>query len=310
MRPLVLPAAGGVAVVLVATLGILLASHGPEPSVVWYQGKPAAHDPAPTQNFAAGRTAPKLKVAPIRSTAGGSVGPVVGGSSGMTTAYSLLNRSTGAVVGSANMSSFRNTTESMIKPWIAADYLRTQAAAGKTPSSTVLNEIKLMIIDSNDDMAEKYYRANGRTSVTNRLVSICKLSNVKIVPYWWALTEMSARDGIRYGQCLADGRAAGPKWTQWLLTTMTQVRGGVKDQISTTKQGGRWGIIDGLPASVASATSIKNGWTPHDDGWHINCLAVHAQFILVVEMRHPSSLQAGADYCAKVARQVVTPLLG
>jgi hypothetical protein len=214
------------------------------------------------------------------------------------------------VTGSANMSSFRNTTESMIKPWIAADYLRTQAAAGKTPSSTVLNEIKLMIIDSNDDMAEKYYRANGRTSVTNRLVSICKLSNVKIVPFWWALTEMSARDGVRYGQCLADGRAAGPKWTQWLLTTMTQVRGGVKDQISTTKQGGRWGIIDGLPASVASATSIKNGWTPHDDGWHINCLAVHAQFVLVVEMRHPSSLQAGADYCAKVARTVVTPLLG
>ena len=90
----------------------------------------------------------------------------------------------------------------------------------------------------------------------------------------WSFTELTPADAARYGECLADGRAAGPQWTGWLLNVMTKVRGGVKDQKSDTVEGGRWGIIDGLPKSMQSTVSMKNGWTLYVDGWHINCLAI------------------------------------
>src|SRR5436189_293263 len=59
--------------------------------------------------------------------------------------WAFLDRRTNKTVGSANSGSGTNTTESMIKAWIAADYLRTQAEAGRTPDAGTLNEIPLMI---------------------------------------------------------------------------------------------------------------------------------------------------------------------
>jgi hypothetical protein len=219
--------------------------------------------------------------------------------------WALLDRDTDEVSGSDNDATMTNTSESMIKPWIAADFLRRQDEAGNTPTDSQLADIRLMIIDSNDIMAQKYYVRDGKNAVINRFISICQLQNTSIGRSgWWSYTMVNPVDVTRYGECVADGTAAGKRWTPYLLKLMTQVRGDWQDQISDAKQGGRWGIIDGLPASLAGEVSIKNGWYGHVDSWHINCMAIDTHWVLAVEM-HTTSMKKGVDVCASVARQLV-----
>lgn len=218
--------------------------------------------------------------------------------------WAFLNRATGAVTGSANSATGANTTESMVKAWITGDYLRRTHEAGRTPTNDVLAELTLMIIDSNDDMAQKYYELGGSNALIQRMISMCGLTSTKVFPYWWSKTTMSPQDAVKYGLCVANGKAAGPKWTPWLLETMMHVRGGVADQISVTRQGGRWGIIDGLPPELAKTISIKNGWTAYTDGWHVNCLAISQDWVLSVMVRI-SSLQSAANACRSVSQLLV-----
>jgi hypothetical protein len=219
--------------------------------------------------------------------------------------WAFYDRRTDETVGSANDTTVRNTTESMIKPFIAGDYLRLLAARGQEPTKTALGELTLMLIDSNDNMAQKYFVIDGRDAVMKRFVSICDLPGVTWQFNRWAYTNITPDESIRYARCIADGRVAGPKWTAWLLATMKKPRGGVKDQISTSIEGGHWGVIDGLPAALKTTISWKNGWTYQPDGyWHINCMAISPDWMLVVEM-HTSGLQKGADICASVTRQLV-----
>lgn len=229
--------------------------------------------------------------------------------------WSLLDRRTGQATGSANQETGNNTTESMIKAWIAADYLRKQTA----PSAGALAELTRMIVDSDDNIAIKYYALNGLDSSIKELVTLCGLRNTRPSGLnEWSYTNMSPADAARLGLCLGNGKAAGPKWTDWLLTAMRNVHGGVADQQRTTG-GGRWGIIDALPAELAAGTSIKNGWTAqsYDHNWHVNCLAVHADWVLAIELRYPwtapdgdwhhaNNLQQGADGCAAVTRALLT----
>ena len=62
---------------------------------------------------------------------------------------------------------------------------------------------------------------------------------------------MTAQDAVRLGECVKNGTAAGPKWTEWVLEEMRNVWGTTakKDQ-QRTRGGGRWGIIDGLPKEI------------------------------------------------------------
>src|SRR5215813_12389842 len=64
--------------------------------------------------------------------------------------WALLDRHSGTFTGSANRETGSNTTESMIKVWIAADYLRHQGSAA--PPAAV-NELYQMIIHSDDTIA-------------------------------------------------------------------------------------------------------------------------------------------------------------
>src|SRR4051794_14485375 len=131
--------------------------------------------------------------------------------------WSLLDRRTGEIVGSANRESGTNSTESMIKAWIASDYLRR--LGNRPPSAAALHDLTLMIIDSNDGMAQRYYAMDGHNSVVARLIQICGLKDTQIYNAWWSKTRMSPADAVRYGRCVADGRAAGRKWTPWILAT-------------------------------------------------------------------------------------------
>lgn len=221
-------------------------------------------------------------------------------------AWALLDRLTGVVTGSPNHTTATNTTESMVKAWIAADHLRRLSAAGKEPTPARLVELSTMIRDSDDDAAQDIYNVGGRNAVIQRMIATCGLTETTIYSGWWSMTRVTARDAVRMGLCVADGRAAGPKWTDWILSEMRQVRGSVAEE----PNGGRWGIIQALPPDVAKVTSIKNGWTLiYTDGmWHLNCLAIHEDWILAVLTRFPGSLgkQHGADVCKGVTQQLMT----
>ncbi|MBO4207548.1 hypothetical protein, partial [Micromonospora echinofusca] len=233
--------------------------------------------------------------------------------------WALMDRKTGEISGSKNMTT-TNSTESMIKVWIVADYLRRLgdkplAAERKKQASTAIR-------DSNDDSASALYNAGGKTAVTKRMIDMCGLTETRISTRtgyvgWWSFTEMSARDAVRLGDCVADGTAAGPTWTEWVLDEMSKVRGTTAARDQQLKQGGgRWGIVDGLPDAIEKQgrVSIKNGWTPlyYDNNWHVNCLAVADGWSLAVMMRYPISrgLDYGAKVCASVTAQLVTPQPG
>jgi len=230
--------------------------------------------------------------------------------------WALYDRKSGQLAGSPNMSTQTNSTESMVKIWLVSEYLRRFTEKGQSPTPAQLSTASTAIRDSNDTSAQTIYKANGGNASITRLISLCGLTETKVYSGSWSRTQMSARDAVRMGLCVSDGRAAGPQWTKWVLDEMRQVRGGVLDQPArfAPTGGGRWGIIDGLPAEVAPATSIKNGWTPlwADGLWHINCLAVHEEFILAVQVRFPintsqpvAGLQYGADICKSVTVQLV-----
>lgn len=208
-----------------------------------------------------------------------------------TYAYSFVDPVSAATAGSPNRDTFTSTMESMIKPWIAADYLRRT----KQPSRARLAQITAMLRDSDDDAAEQIYLLGGGTPVITRMISTCGLRNTTARPGWWSLTRTTAEDTVRLGACLRDGRAAGTH-TPWLLEQMRAVRGE-----------GRFGIVEALPARVAAVTAIKNGWTPQGGTWHVNCLAVHPRFTLAVLTSYPvkRGLTYGAQACTRITQALL-----
>jgi hypothetical protein len=242
--------------------------------------------------------------------------------------WELIDRDTGKILGaSANATTQKNNTESMIKSWLAADYLRRLSAAGKTLGATDTADLKRMIVLSDDKWANHYYAANGKSASVTRMDSLCKLGSTPIAnpAYAWSTVQVSADQTARLAQCIADGTAAGPL-TPNLLKWMTEVQGSVTYQPTPPYGpagwgGGRWGIIDGVPKSLVAQTSIKNGWEPenYQHRWNINCLAILPHQVLAVELQYPwttsngnasfvyaDNLQPGADGCASIASQLST----
>ncbi|MEU4471370.1 hypothetical protein [Micromonospora sp. NPDC023888] len=258
-----------------------------------------------------------------------AAGPVSVNFQGDFFSWALLDRQTGKISGSPNMAA-TSSTESMLKAWIVSDYLRQ--LGDREPPAALKKAASLAIRESNDDAANLVYRAAGGSyavpaggqpgPVLKRAISICGLTDTKrgnVPKYegWWSFTRMSPRDAVRMGDCIADGKAAGQKWTKWVLSEMSQVRGTTADKDQKAKSGGgHWGIIDGLPKSITAQgpVSIKNGWTRinYDANWHVNCLAVTGKWSLAVMLRYSikNSLDYGAKVCASVATQLVTPQPG
>ncbi|HEX5596286.1 MAG TPA: hypothetical protein VFX61_09760 [Micromonosporaceae bacterium] len=240
--------------------------------------------------------------------------------SGNFVSWALLDRESGKISGSKNIAA-TNSTESMIKVWFVADYLRQ--LGDKQPPAEMLKHGSAAIRDSDDDATNAIYRAAGGVQSIDRLITMCELTETKkVIPpgqsgVWWSYTAMSARDAVRMGECVKSGKAAGPKWTKWVLDEMAKVRGttAAKDQ-QLRRGGGRWGIIDGLPEELLAQgpVGIKNGWTMiyADMKWHINCLAVTDGWVLAVLMRYPHNkgLDYGAAVCRSVTEQLVTPRPG
>jgi hypothetical protein len=212
--------------------------------------------------------------------------------------WALLDRRTNAITGSPNISE-TNDTASMIKAWLAADYLRRASAAGESPSQQRLNELSIMIRDSDNAAAQDIYLRNGQDDSIERLFGMCGLTDSSAYRGWWSKTKVSARDTARMGACIADGRAAGQAWTPWLLDEMRQVRGE-----------GDFGARTAMPPEAAAHVAIKNGWLVRsEDGlWHVSCLAIGDDWVLGVLTRYPGrlGLEHGAGLCRSVGQQLMT----
>ena len=211
--------------------------------------------------------------------------------------WSLMDRRTGEIWGSTNQTA-TTWPASMIKGWIAADFLRATAAPGQDR----LDEITSMIRDSDNDAAEDLFDVLGRNASITRLLAVCRLTDSTVDRRGWGFVNISARDAVRMADCIADGTAAGPQWTEFLLGLMRTVREG------------DWGIRDALTAADASKVAIKNGWLDYDDDgmWHVNCMAVAGDWAMSVLQRYPidgphADESFGAQNCQNVATQLLNP---
>lgn len=185
--------------------------------------------------------------------------------------WAILDVKTGVFSGSENwnMPSFMLST---IKPWIAADYFNLHP----NPSAAVLAQLSAMIVDSNDQVAYQYF--TGQAS-WNRLVKACGLTDVVFRSWSWSLSEMSARDAVRFGGCIYSGKATSQKWTDWIVDKMRHVRGE-----------GDFGIRELFQDRTQIAT--KNGWYNWEGKWYVNCLAVTSNWSISVIQQWP---YAGGD---------------
>ncbi|NUS73007.1 MAG: hypothetical protein HOQ05_06325 [Corynebacteriales bacterium] len=193
---------------------------------------------------------------------------------------------------SENAKTEQNTTESMIKLWIGADYLVGLSEQGRAPDAAEQALLRDMIRISDDNAAEILYQARGADAVIERLISGADLKDTTVHSGWWSLTEMSAWDATEmFNYVLALSR--GDPWIAWLV-----------EQARNVDPSNAFGIPQVLPEGTSYV--VKNGWTPQGDEWHLNCLAGWDGKVLAVLTRYPVELgeEYGAQVCADIASQL------
>ena len=212
-------------------------------------------------------------------------------------AWALLDRHTGRITGSSNRSSQTSTTESMVKSWLAADYLAGLERTGRDLGNYARHQIRDAIRVSDDAAAEWLYRSRGGDATIRRMIDTCQLTGTKVHPGNWALTRITAQDSARLGRCVADGTASGQRWRDWLLWEMRQVA-----------PSNGFGIREAFTPEAAGRIAVKNGWTARSSTglWHVNCLGIWDRWSLAVLVRYPIRLGLGygAAACHEVARQL------
>lgn len=204
--------------------------------------------------------------------------------------WALLDLRTGEMSGPASRTK-TSTTASLIKAWIAADYLRRLDG---DPSDSRREQLRIMIRDSDNEAAESLYNQVGRAKSIERLIDICRLEDSEPSSSGgWSRTMLSPADIARLGGCIADGRAAGPKWTDWLLDEMRAVRGT-----------GNFGVRLAFPVAERKTIAIKNGWVDRqaEQEYHVSCLAIGDGWSIGVMARY--EINRGYTYGANICEQV------
>jgi hypothetical protein len=212
--------------------------------------------------------------------------------------WALLDRRTGRLTGSPNHT-VTGEALAIVTPWLAADQLRRADEDGETPDAARLRRLSAIVRGEDVSAADALYRESGGDASIRRMVSVCGLTDSRPGPRRWGSTIISARDSARLGLCLADGRAAGERWTSWLLGELRRVDGD-----------GAFGVREALPARAGAALSIRNGWQLDADeaNWRVNCLAVNERWVLGVLTRYPArlGLPHGKRLCRSIGEQLLT----
>lgn len=212
--------------------------------------------------------------------------------------WAIMDTRTGELYGSKNMHETQRTA-SMIKAWIASDYLRRQAEAGRTPTAYWLGQVAAAVQKSDNNAASNVWGQVGRGASTNRMISMCNLKDSSSSDNW-SDTRLSAYDTAKLAACIDSGEAAGAKWTPWLLTKMRTIILG------------DFGIRKAFPADVAKTIAIKNGWidrrSQSPQVYTVNCLAIGEHWTMGVMTNSPLAAHSNETYGAGVCKQVAAAL--
>jgi hypothetical protein len=229
--------------------------------------------------------------------------------SGMTTprdgdealwmSWSLVDTARDRRVGSANSDTDRTNSESSIKAWIAADYLRVAQVEGRALTSRERADISAMVRSSDNAAAQRLYTALGGDAILRHLRSTCDVTVSTSTPGYWSLTQITAVDATRIFACVLRTAPTYPGGDE-LLTDLRSV-----------DPDDAFGIKAGLPP--ATTVAMKNGWMPHTSTtgkWNVNCVAAWDDYVLAVLTRYPVGrpLTYGADVCRDVTAAVVERL--
>lgn len=212
-------------------------------------------------------------------------------------AWALVDRHSEEIYGSDNRASATSSTESLVKAWLAADYLA--GLGGRKPTASEIRTLRRALRVSDDAAAQRLYLARGGDATIRRMIATCELTGAAAHPGRWALTRITAEDAARLGACLADDDVLDDRWTAWLLREMRNVA-----------PSNGFGIREAFDAEQAERIAVKNGWTPRSDTgqWHVSCLGVWDTWSLAVLARYPVRLGLGygAAICRDVTRQLFT----
>jgi len=215
--------------------------------------------------------------------------------------FTLLDRRTGRIVGDAR-SAQRTNSESVVKVWIAADLLMTAARQGRTLTAYERQRLAAMIRLSDDNAAEVFWRTLGADASIRKMIATCRLTDTRVYPDWWSLTQISSRDIARLGACLmpGGGRPLDKRASEELLRLMR-----------TVDPSNAFGIQQAQPAGKDRQIAVKNGWTEHGGTglWNVNCLGMwgpNTRWVLAVATRYP--IERGLGHGAAVCRRVTTAL--
>ncbi len=212
--------------------------------------------------------------------------------------WALMDTRTGELYGSKNMHETQRTA-SMIKAWIASDYLRRQAEAGTTPTDYWLGQVAAAVQKSDNTAASNVWGQVGRGASTKRMISMCNMKD-SVSSDNWSDTRVSAYDTAKLAACIKAGTAAGEKWTPWLLTKMRTIILG------------DFGIRKAFPADIAKTIAIKNGWIDRKSQspqvYTVNCLAIGENWTMGVMTNSPLSTHPTVTFGSNVCKQVAAAL--
>jgi hypothetical protein len=209
--------------------------------------------------------------------------------------WSLVDTAQGRRVGSANSGTQRTNAESSIKAWIAADFLRVARDQGRTVSAADWAAIDAAIRRSDNQAAERLYRALGGDVVLGHLKPVCGVAVSTSRPAYWSYAQITAVDATRILLCVLRNAPNYPGGAR-LVTDLRSV-----------EADGAFGIRPALPA--ATPVAVKNGWTSHPatGQWNVNCVAAWDRYALAVLLRYP--VAKGRGYGATVCRDVTATLV-
>jgi hypothetical protein len=252
--------------------------------------------PAATTELVAGQPSP-VELATDVFTAG--MPTPRDGDAGLWLSWSLVDTARDRRVGSANSDTDRTNSESSIKAWIAADYLRVAQAEGRAVTSSERADIAAMVRSSDNAAAQRLYEAIGGDAILRHLRSVCGVTVATSTPGYWSLTQITAVDATRIFTCVLRSAPAYPGGDD-LLTDLRSV-----------DPDDAFGIKTALPPTTT--VSMKNGWMPHSSTtgeWNVNCVAAWDDYVLAVLTRYPVDrpLAYGADVCRDVTAALVERL--
>ena len=215
--------------------------------------------------------------------------------------FTLIDRKTGRAVGD-DRSAERTNAESTVKLWLAADLLATRATQRRPLTAYENRRLAAMIRLSDDNAAEVFWRQLGADASIARMIRVCRLTDTRVYPEWWSLTQISSGDLAKLASCLVPGRG------RFLSPAVGAPLWALMRSVDASNA---FGIQQADPLGGGRRIAVKNGWTEHGGTglWNVNCVGVWGpgdRWALAVALRYP--IDRGLAYGADACRRVTTAL--